>query len=240
MPSLSVLMIPCPVCGTTNDELQTVCVQCGSFLQGRVDALNLFETVWGLVESPHRTFKKIVLSKHKNYVLLLSVLFGIGLMFDIFWAKRLGDVIGNLLTLTGLALIVGPLAGIVTTFLVSLALQVSTRLWDGRATLRNMYAACSYALSPMAVSLFVVVPLEIAAFGVHFFGTNPPPMLIKPTAYVLILVLKAVFTVYAVYLLVAGTMAANGFARNKMLPVVASVVLVVAAGGATLHLVNVR
>ena len=45
-------MISCSVCAHPNDDLDTVCVQCGSFIQDRIPNLDFFSTMWQVVESP--------------------------------------------------------------------------------------------------------------------------------------------------------------------------------------------
>ncbi len=70
-------MIPCTVCGEANDDLATVCTKCHSYLQAKVDTIDLFPTIWGLIERPGPTMKKIVLARHKNYVFVLLMLLGV-------------------------------------------------------------------------------------------------------------------------------------------------------------------
>jgi hypothetical protein len=233
-------MIVCPVCGRVNDEVRTTCDGCGSFLQGRVDALNLFETLWGLLESPRRTMKRIVLARHKNYVLLLSALFGVGFVLDVAWYKTLAARFGSLTSLVGTALIAGPFIGMLSVVVLSALLQQITKLIGGTATLRNLFAATAYAFSPFVAALVFVVPVEIAIFGLDFFGANPPPMVIKPVEYTALLILKAVAALYALSLLVEATMAANGFAGVRRLPVLMSVVAVVGVCASMMHFISLR
>lgn len=232
-------MITCSVCGAQNDDLNVVCSSCRAYLQGRVDALDLFATLWGLIESPTETFRRIVLAKHKNYEILLSSLFGVCLIFDIAWYKVLAPVFSSLTLLVGSALIGGPIVGVVAVFVFSLLMRSITRAMGGRAVRRNLFAAVAYATMPFALSLVFIIPLEIAIFGMDFFGTNPPPMLIRPLEYVLLLVLKAVAALYSLYLLILGTMAANAFGKKKFIPVAMSVVGVLALGVVALGMVKV-
>src|SRR6059036_2490374 len=94
-------MITCSVCGQQNNELAVLCTSCQSYLQSKVENLNLFETIWQLIESPRSAFKRIVLAKHKNYVFVLSSLLGISMAFAMFWLKNLGPQFTNLPTLIG-------------------------------------------------------------------------------------------------------------------------------------------
>ena len=100
-------MIRCSVCGHENDDLSVVCVACKSFLQAKVDTLDLFQTAWILIVSPRRAFKRIVISRHKNYGVLLTSLLGIAIAFTVFWFKNLGGHFSSLIALLGAGLILG-------------------------------------------------------------------------------------------------------------------------------------
>jgi hypothetical protein len=232
-------MITCSVCGRENDDLSVVCSSCKGYLQGRADALDLFATLWGLIEKPSATFKRIVLAKHKNYALLLSSLFGICLVFDIAWYKSVGRVLSSLVVIVGAALSLGPIIGMLIVFLCSTVLMGLTKAIGGTASRRNLFAATAYATMPMAICFVFVVPLEIAIFGIDFFGTNPPPMLIKPVEYVLLIALKGVAATYMLYLLVIGTMAANAFGKRKLPQVAGIVAGLVALGFGIIHFLRV-
>ena len=92
-------MIECRVCGAENGDLALTCGKCKSYLQAKVDTLDLFATAWGILESPARTFKRVVLAKRKNYVVLLSVFLGIGAMAAAVSYQNLGPSLGGLPTL---------------------------------------------------------------------------------------------------------------------------------------------
>ncbi|MBI4535075.1 MAG: YIP1 family protein [Ignavibacteriae bacterium] len=228
-------MIACKVCGKLNEETSVLCASCRSYLQPRIDAINLFETVWALVESPRQTFRKIVLSQHKNYVFFLSSLLGINLVHTIFWYRNLGNQFSSLFTLTGAGFIVGPLLGILYTLVLSFLLQVMTRARGGSATLRNMFAVVAYAGVPIVMSFVFVWPIEIAVFGIYFFGNNPSPMTINWLLYLILISIDGVAVVWSVVLLVIGTLAANGFTRERIIFVTLSVMLLVAASWFVLH-----
>lgn len=232
-------MITCSVCGKENDDLSIVCSSCKSYLQGKVDALDLFQTIWGLAESPGKTFKRIVLAKHKNYTLLLAFVFGIRLVLDIAWYKSIGDRVPSLITITGAAFVLGPLAGCILLFVGSLLLQSMTKLMGGKATRRNLFAAIAYAAVPAALSLVFLFPIEVAVFGIDFFGKNPPPSVIKPLEYSILLGLKGLAAVWGAALLIRATMAANAFTGKKYIPVTLSVIGLLAAFVALVHFVNI-
>lgn len=217
-------MLTCSVCGLVNDDLSVVCSSCKSYLQGRVDALNLFESIWGLMEAPSATFKRIVLARHKNYALLLSSLFGICLTFEFAWYKNVADRFPSLLTIVTAAIVAGPIIGIAFVWGFSLLITRLARIVEGKGTRRNCFAAVAYATFPMTFVLVFVIPIQIAVFGIDFFGSNPPPMVVKPLEYVLLLGIKSFAALWTVVLLVYGIMAVHAFDKKRLLPVTGFVV----------------
>ncbi len=208
-------MIACTVCGTQNDEFAVVCASCKSFLQTKVDNLNLFETLWSLMESPRAAFRRIALARHKNYVILLSCLLGVALVYALFWFKNLGNRFPDFLLLVGAGIVAGPVIGILFTYVLSVLVHRVGRLLGGKGTYRNVRAATVYASVPVVYSLILVFPIEIAIFGPYFFSDNPPPLVINPAAYIVLLAFDAAAVLWSLVLLVEGAVVVNGFSRGK-------------------------
>jgi hypothetical protein len=203
-------MIACSVCGLKNDEFAITCSSCKSYLQSKVDTLNLFSTIWSLIESPRLAFRKIVLSRHKNYVLLLSSAFGVSLVYAAFWYKGVGAKFSNVLELVGTGLALGPFVGILFSLGLSLILMNSARMFGGGTKLRNMFAVVSYACIPVVFSLAIVFPIEIAVFGLDFFGLNPSPLVISPNVYIALLAFDGLALLWSYLLLVEGMSVLKG------------------------------
>lgn len=219
-------MITCSVCGQQNDNLAVLCASCRSFLQSKVDNLDLFKTVWQLIENPRGAFKRIVLARHKNYAVVLSSLLGISAAFGVCWLMNLGNQFENLLVLVGVAVLLGIPLGIVVVLLLSVVIRSGVRLLGGRASLRDCGAVVAYAGVPLVVSLVAVLPLEIAIFGIDFFGTNPPPLIINPLAYLGLLGFDALAAMWSVLLLYKGVSVVSGFRVAKSLAVILMCALV--------------
>jgi hypothetical protein len=223
-------MITCQVCGTENDDLAVVCRSCKSYVQGKVDTLNLFETLWGLMESPSRTFKKIALARSKNYVLPLAALCGIAAVYAAFWAVQIGRTIEGLVSILGIGLAIGIPAGILGLLLLSAALRIAARALAGNGTLKNVFAVCAYASTPVLLSLVVVFPVEIALFGIYLFDRNPSPMVLKPVPYIVLAVIDAIALLWSFVLLGIGLRVATGLTRVRAFAL-AGVAAVVVVGG---------
>jgi hypothetical protein len=228
-------MIACPVCGAQNDDFGMKCVSCKSYLQSKVVNINLFETVWWLIESPRSAFKKIVLAEHKNYEFLLSSMLGISLVYTVIWFKNLGHLFPNVAALAGAGLLIGPPLGAFFVLVLSLTTVALGRVFGGKATLRTMFAVIAYAATPIAISLVVVFPLEIAVFGMYFFGSNPPPIVINPIAYVGLLGFDSFACIWSWILLLEGTIVANGFSRVTSLLIILCVMVLTVACALILH-----
>lgn len=208
-------MIQCTVCGTENDDLAVLCKNCKSYLQTKVDTLDLFNTIWMLVESPRRAMKRIVLARYKNYVFVLSALLGISLAYTVMWYRNLGKVFNDLFVILLGGLLAGPVAGILFVLLCSMVLAVCARMLGGKATVRNTRAVVAYSAVPIVFALVFVLPVEVAVFGLSFFDNNPSPLVLKPVEYVTLIGLDVLATLWSWVLLVEGIVVANGFTRLK-------------------------
>ena len=213
-------MISCPVCGEQNDDLAVVCRACKSYIQAKVDTLDLFSTIWGLIESPSATFRRIVLSRNKNYVILLSCTFGIALVYAAFWYGNLGRRFSNVLVVLGAGLIAGPAAGILFALASAFLVRGIARLFGGRSTFKNIFSVFAYAMVPVLFSLVLVLPVEVAIFGQYFFDNNPSPLVISPFLYLALLGFDAIAVLWAWVLLVVGTKVAHGLAMPRAFAVI--------------------
>jgi hypothetical protein len=212
-------MLKCPVCLSENDPFTTICAQCGGFLQNRVPNLNLFETLWGVLESPSKTFPKIVLAEHKNFSILLFALFGVSIAFTAFWFFNIGRVIGSLPELIVLGLGFGLVGGIVMSPFIAVAYHGTNRLLGGVASFRTGYSLLAYATAPAILSLFLILPIELMTFGMYLFTSNPHPYVIKPVSYVLLLSFDVVVGLWTLWLVIKGTHIAY---RVRWIPAIGS------------------
>lgn len=198
-------MIKCSVCLVENDDFSVTCRNCRAFIQNRIPNLNLFETAWGILESPRATFHKITLAEHKNYSILLFSLFGISLSFTAFWYFKIGNQFDTLLDLIFWALLWGILAGAVVGVLLTSTYHLAVRAVGGRRGVRTSYALLAYSVTPIVLSLFFVLPIELLTFGMYLFTSNPHPYTIKPFSYVLLVSFDVLISAWSMLLAIIGT-----------------------------------
>lgn len=208
-------MIRCPVCSHENDDYATTCVQCKGFLQNRVPNLNFFETAWGILESPRKTFRTIALAEHKNYAFVLFSLFGISLSFTLIWYFKLGERFTTLLDLITTALLLGPVVGLAACALIVLPFFLFARWMGGRSSVRTALGMLAYSLTPIVLSLFLVLPIELLTFGMYLFTSNPHPYVLKPVSYVMLVGFDAMLTAWSLLLVVVGGMVVHGLTLLK-------------------------
>jgi len=210
-------MIRCTVCLAENDEYATTCIQCKAFLQDRVPNLNLFETGWQVIESPRRAFRKITLAEHKNYVLFLFSLLGVSLAFTACWYFQLGTRFASLLDLIPWAVGFGVVLGLASAVVITGMYHAIARLLGGSAGFRGSLGLLAYSFTPVAFSLFLVLPIELLTFGMYLFTLNPHPYTIKPLSYVLLIGFDALIAIWTVILAIVATKVGHQLSMTKSL-----------------------
>lgn len=224
-------MITCGVCGTQNDDFAVLCASCKAYLQSKVEGLDLFATIWGLIESPTSTFRRIVLSKRKNFVVLLAAVAGIALVFGVIWFFRMGTRFTGLTSILAFGVIGGPIAGIVTMLSVSTLVQFAAKIAGGKGRFRDTLATTTYASFPVGFSVIFIFPLLIANFGMYLFDQNPSPMVIKPVVYSVLLLFDMAAVLWALGLTMVGLAVAHRLPRMRAILVGLILPILVGAAG---------
>ena len=192
-------MIRCTVCGADNEDLSITCTKCHSYLQAKVDTIDLFSAFWGLIDHPARTLRKVVLAKQKNYVFILLMLQGIAISLAAISYWQLGKIVPYGL-LIGAGFLGGPLVGILFALIATLLVKFVTRMLGGHGSARNLRAVLAYGAVPVVFLLVIVYPLEFGVFGQYLFDHNPPPSTLQPVAYIIFLALNGLGILWTVVL----------------------------------------
>ena len=198
-------MIFCPLCNESNDEFATVCSHCHSFLQNRIPHLDLFDTAWGVLENPHKTFRTIAFAEHKSYAFSLFAFFGIGLFFALIFFFKSGDRFDSLLQLIVLSILCGIALGGCLAPLISLLHYRLVKTAHGQGHFKASLAVSAYSLIPIVLSIIFVLPIEISAFGMYFFTFNPSPAAINPGLYSILIGINLYCILWTIVLFVIGT-----------------------------------
>lgn len=221
-------MISCPVCGTGNRELAVTCDSCHGFLQSKTDVLDLFSTVWAVIEQPSRAFRRVALATHKNFVFFLTSLFGISWLFTAMWVTGVGDRVGSLAVIILLGLVAGPPSGLLLLVTLSGVILWIGRKAGGEGTFRNTFAVVAYATLPLCLSLIFVLPVELGIFGSALFGTMPPPSVLKPTIYPVLIGIQGVTVVWFIVLSAMAVSVVHDLRKGKGALIAGGAVLLLA------------
>ncbi|TWT82245.1 Yip1 domain protein [Planctomycetes bacterium CA13] len=126
--------------------------------------LNPWLSIW---TRPRATIRSIVETNVTDSVLLLSALYGITRTLSRASSKSLGDQMG-LTSILLIALIVGPIGGLITIYLSALIIGFTARMLGGTATTEEMRAALAWGFLPATATL-VLWPPAIMILGHEMF-----------------------------------------------------------------------
>jgi hypothetical protein len=177
-------------------------------------------------------FRRIGLSRHKNYVLPLSALSGASVVYNVLWLGNLGGRFQGLGQLLLFGFLAGIVLGITAMLVLSLLLTLVGKILGGRGTFRGQFGVSAYAFSPMAVFLLVTLPIETGIFGIYFFDHNPSPYVINPVSYVIVCILHGIPVIASAILLVLGSKVVHSFSIGRG---ILSTVLAGAIAGGIVH-----
>lgn len=221
-------MRTCPTCGTNNDDYAVVCSNCKGFLQNRVPNLDLFDTAWGILHAPTKTFRRIALAEHKNYVIALFCLFGVAVSFSAFWYFKIGEHFDTLLGVIIAALLGGPPLGLALWLLLTGLYWGVAKMFGVPASFRNAYSVLAYSFLPIILTLPIVLPIELLTFGMYLFTSNPSPYVIKPVSFVVLAGFDAVMSIWTIVLVTAGSVVVHRASALRAAGIVGSFLIILA------------
>ncbi len=181
--------------------------------------------MWQVVESPRDAFHKIIVAEHKNYVLFLMMFLGIAASFTLFWVRHAGNEFDNLIYLLLLGYVIGLGIALPVGVLMVLVIHLLLKFLGGKGVMKNTYAVFGWSLTPIMLSVSIILPIEFASIGLRLFSTNPSPMDVKPVVYLVLLFFDVFACVWSIYLAKVGLSIAHRISAWKALEVVIAVCL---------------
>lgn len=220
-------MVQCPTCAFENDEFATICSKCRAFLQNKVPNLNFFDTSWGILESPFKTFKIIGIADHKNYSAFLFCGFGIAVSFAAAWFLKIGVFFDTLMDLIPFTFGAGVILGGIFALLLSVVHHGMTKVMGAETRIRQSYGVLAYSFVPILLSLILVLPIELLTFGMYMFTSNPHPAVIKPVSYYVLLGCDILLAAWTVVLVFKGTRVVHRISAMRSVLVIAVLLMFV-------------
>lgn len=216
----------CPKCNTENSFYAQSCVKCGNILRGRVVNIDLWKTVWNIIESPKHAFSQIIFSEHKNFLSLILFLAGVKFFVNAYTVKNAisgGEssffiFIDFIIGIAGYVFFI-LIVSAINNFLMK-SLKIKTRFKD-------FTAVYTYSFFPMIVGLLIFFPLEYALFGQYFFTYDPSPFFLKTTAAYVLLSFEGLLYLWTLILLVIAT---NVLTRKILFSIVTGILIILLFG----------
>ena len=198
----------CPSCGTENSFYEQNCVKCGNVLRNRVVNIDLWKTLWELIETPKQAFSNIIYSEHKNFISIILLLAGIKFFLNSYTLKNLIYGFGDYNIFLNLLIEIG--AFIIFLIIISTTLFFTLKSAKIKARFKDLLAVYSYSFIPMIIGLMILFPLEYALFGAYFFTYDPSPFFVKPTPSYILIFLEALIYLWTLGLFIFGSIVLTG------------------------------
>jgi len=174
--------ITCENCNSENDFFNLNCKSCGSLLRDKFPNIDLFSTIWHLIETPTNALKKIIFAEHKNYLTFIAVLLILKLIFTSFFLQSVFIEPINYQNYLSLNYGIGFAAFLIPILLFPLLIKSALLNQSIRTRYKDNIAVLVYSHMPLILFLVIMLPIEFALFGKYWLFSNPSPFMIKATA----------------------------------------------------------
>ncbi len=200
-------VLRCPNCGTENPFYKLTCLKCKTYLRERIFNLDLWKVTGLLIESPMQAFKLIIQSEHKNFIILITVLFSFKAFIDARFLSVFFSGDSSLRMSLELGLIISIGTSIFIVWIYSILLSFVNKAAGLDTRIKDTNAVLSYSVLPYSFALIILFPIEIIIFGGYLFSDNPSPFLIKPTIAFTLLGFEGLLILWGIFLAITGVYA---------------------------------
>lgn len=197
-------IIACPSCNSENLFESYKCANCSAILRTRVSNIDFWETLNSLLFRTGDTFKKIIYSDHKNYLLILLILFALKLLQYSFFIFGLTDQSIHFEKFFLNLVLSIILIFIFTVLFMEITRLVFLKIARQKLLRKNFFSVFGYSSAFFSLSLFILLPIEIILFGPYLFSQNPSPFDIKPIPAYTIIGIELIMLITFIFLLIVG------------------------------------
>ncbi len=197
-------VVTCPNCGTENPFYKFTCSKCKAYLRDKIFNLDLWQLIGMLIESPVNAFNRIIQSEHKNFIMLITLLFSIRAFIN---SRFLSIFLSGESTLrfsleTGLLISLG--ASVVILWMFTTILFIANKFSGLKTRFRDNNAVLIYSILPYSFALIILFPIELIIFGGYLFSDNPSPFILKPAIAYTLLSFEGLLILWGISLSVTG------------------------------------
>lgn len=221
--------IECGNCNSESDFFKMNCDNCGALLRDKFPNIDLFSTIWLLIESPSKAIKRIIFSEHKNYLIPLFILLITKFVFTSFflqsvliepvdYQRYLSINFGIGFAVIGFLVLLFP----VLQKKILKSSKVNTRYKDSLAVL-------VFSQIPTILFLLLILPFEFALFGKFWLFSNPSPFIIKETTAYVFSIMEIIVLVWSALLFGLGAFIQS---KNKIFSIINTILFLLIFVGA--------
>jgi len=156
--------------------------------------LNPWFSIW---TQPRATIQQIVEADPRHLVLLLAALGGFSTVLDRASMRSLGDKLDWPVLLL-LAVVIGPIAGIVTLYIGGVLLRWTGSWIGGQGSAQHIRAAMAWSTVPEIWGLLLWIP-AFAVFGQELFTSTMPSVEANPSLNIVLLGFAAISLVIGIW-----------------------------------------
>jgi hypothetical protein len=197
-------VVICSNCGKENPFYKHTCINCKGYLRDRIYNLDLWQLTGALIENPVKAFIRIIQSEHKNFIILITVLFSLRAFIDSRYLSVL--VSGESPLRIGLIpeLLISAGAGFLVIWIFTIILFFLNKINGLKTRIRDNNAVLIYSLLPFSFALIILFPVELIIFGQYLFSNNPSPFVLKPGVAYTLLAFEGLLILWGIFLSVSG------------------------------------
>jgi hypothetical protein len=197
-------VIVCKNCKSENPFYELICQSCKSYLRERVYNIDLWHTIYLLIESPSKAFRLIVNSEHKNFLTAIMLLVSgkvllNGIFLKIFILKGEAEFPNYFLDFL---LVIAFLVVIVLLF--SAILKIITEKSGIITRYADNFSILTYSFIPYIFSFIILFPIELILFGGYLFSYAPSPFQIKETLSYVLLAFEGLIILWSIFLAISA------------------------------------
>ena len=190
-------VLVCSNCQAESPFFEQNCKNCNAFLRSKIANIDLWSTLWSILESPVKTAETIIQSDHKNFTvsILFFAAFKIGL--SLLLISNAFELLGEEVNSAFNFVIIGGISFSVILFICALIIT-PINSWLGITNrIKDNISIYTYSFLPIVLTLLFLAPIEIAIFGTYWFTFNPSPLIFKPFVSYILFFIEGLFFIWS-------------------------------------------
>lgn len=172
--------IICKNCSVENPLYNQICSNCKYYIRDKLPNIDIWETISLIIESPSKSFQRIIFSEHKNFIVFLTLFFAIRILIVTRFISLIESEFTSYTTaiiLSYLILLIGLTAVIVIFFTL---VRFTLKRINYITRLKDLYSIFIYSSMPNIFAVVILFPIQVIVFGDYLFSNNPNPFQVKP------------------------------------------------------------